>query len=281
MRFPGNAGRQSDPSRQRRRAAIAFTLVEVMLAIFIFAGVVAAIYSSWSAILRSSQSGLAAAAEAQRKRIAVLALAEALNSVQMFGQNARYYAFEADTSSEETYLSLVARLPRSFPRSGSFQDQVVRRLTFRLKPDATGQPALLLWQQPLLFEPDPDEEENPLVLARDVRLFSLEFWGPRSRDWETEWLSTNQLPRLVRFSLGFGNPNRRDLLEEDVVTRVIVLPSAGVPAAMPASSGPRAIQPPGAGPGPRPDPGPGGGRLPARPGPDPGSPRAPGRRPSP
>jgi prepilin-type N-terminal cleavage/methylation domain-containing protein len=227
----------------------AFTLVEIMLAIFIFAGVLAAIYSSWSAILRSTRAGQTAAAEVQRKRIAILALEEALNSVQMFGQNARFYSFEALSSREESYLSLVARVPRSFPRSGKFADQVVRRLTFTLRPDATGQPELELRQQPLLFEPDRDEDENPLVLARDIRLFTLEFWGPRSREWETEWTTTNQLPRMVRFSLGFGSPNRKALLDEDIVTRVIVLSSSGVPAALQAPTGPRGAPPPGAGPG--------------------------------
>jgi prepilin-type N-terminal cleavage/methylation domain-containing protein len=254
----------------RRRSETGFTLVEIMLALFIFAGVVAAIYSSWSAILRSSKVGLTVAAEAQRKRMAVLALEEALNSVQMFGQNVRYYSFEVETSRDEAYLSLVARLPRSFPRGGQYGDHVVRRLTFRLRPDAAGQPELVLWQQPLLFDPDPDQLENPLVLARDVRLFTLEFWGPRSKDWETEWPSTNQLPRLVRFTLGFGDPGRRQLAAEDVVTRVVVLPSAGVPAAMQTPAGGRGGQPPGNLPG--------GGPLPASPGGNPGGPQSPSRR---
>ena len=67
------------------------------------------------------------------------------------------------------------------------------------------------------------DSENPLVLARNVKEFTLEFWGPRSKDWEPEWLYTNQLPRLVRFTLGFGRPNQKVLNPEDVTTRVVTI----------------------------------------------------------
>jgi hypothetical protein len=179
-------------------------------------------------VLRGSRIGLAAAEEAQRKRIAVRCLEDVFLSTQMFGQNARYYSFLADTASDDASLSLVARLPRSFPRSGNFEGQPLRRVTFTLEPDGGRSRALLMRQSPVLCEPDVEEEENPLVLARDVRMFVIEFWGPNSREWEPEWLSTNQLPRLVRFSIGFGGPGL-NLREEDVVTRVIALPTLGVP----------------------------------------------------
>ena len=234
----------------------AFTLIEVMVALAIFTGVVAAIYSCWTSVLRSSQVGLAAAAEAQRKRVAVRCLEDAFLSTQMYNQNARYYSFLADTASDEASLSLVARLPKSFPRSGNFEGQPLRRVTFTLEPHAGGGKALLMHQNPILFEPDVEEEQNPLVLARDVRAFIVEFWGPNSREWEPEWLSTNQLPRLVRFSIGFGGPGRK-LQEEDVVTRVITLPTLGVPASL-AAAGPRGNLPggiPGQRPGMSPPPG--------------------------
>jgi len=45
----------------------AFTIVEILLAIAIFSMVLAAIYASWSSILRGSRIGLTAAAEVQRR----------------------------------------------------------------------------------------------------------------------------------------------------------------------------------------------------------------------
>src|SRR5207244_1454445 len=186
------------PSTTRR----AFTLVEIMIALAIFAVVMVAIYSSWSTILRGSRIGLEAAAEAQRSRVAVRALENSLVSLEMFQANIRHYYFFADTSGDFASLSFVARLPQSFPRSGDFGDQVVRRLAFTVEPGTNSENVLVLRQNPILFDPSVDEEENPLVLARHVKVFTLEFWGPRSTDWEAEWLYTNQLPRLISFKIG-------------------------------------------------------------------------------
>ncbi len=239
--------------------ATGFTLVEVLVALAIFMGVVAAIYACWSSVLRSSRVGLAAAADAQSRRMAVRCLEDALLSVQMYQRNARYYSFLADLESEEPSLSLVARLPGSFPRSGSFEGLPVRRVTFSLERDAGGGRALVLRQLPMLFESDPEQEQNPLVLAHNVQVFSVEFWGAYSREGQTDWPTTNQLPRLVRFSLGFGAPGGR-LRDEDVVTRVVALPTVGVAAALqgggPGGGFPPNYPPP-QGPGPVMGPGPG------------------------
>jgi len=201
-------------------------LVEIMLALAIFAGVLAAVYSSWTAILRSSQSAQKAADEVQRQRLAVRSLEEALVSAQMFAHNPQHYGFVADTAEEFGYLSFVARLPETFPRAGRFGDLAVRRVQFSVEPDAAGVPTLLLRQTPFLFEVDRDELENPLRLARNVALFHLEFWGPNSSEWEEEWPLTNQLPRLVRFTLAAAPEGSRTVNREDVISRVVVLPVA-------------------------------------------------------
>src|SRR5512147_553777 len=62
----------------------AFTLIEIMIAIGIFSLVLAAIYSSWTAILRASKTGLEVAAAVQRSRIAVRMLEDSLGSAQSF-----------------------------------------------------------------------------------------------------------------------------------------------------------------------------------------------------
>src|SRR5262245_45511175 len=93
------------------RLPLAFTLLEVMIAITIFAMVLIAIYSSWSAILRGSQAGLKAAAEAQRTRVALRAFEESLGATELFLENIRYYAFMADTSGDFAAISFVSHLP--------------------------------------------------------------------------------------------------------------------------------------------------------------------------
>jgi type II secretion system protein J len=218
-----------------RQCPAAFTLLELMLAIAIFAGVLTAIYSTWTAILRSSRVAQDAAAEMQRARIAVQALEQALVGAQMsmFGVNARHFAVLMAPTEIDPVVSFISRLPESFPRGGRFSDLTVRRVTFTLETDTTGGGILMLRQTPLLFEPDVDEEENPLVLARNVRMFEIVFWGQQSNEWETEWPYTNQLPRLVRFRLGLGGADPDQLDPVGIVTRIVVIPAGNRPAGAP------------------------------------------------
>src|SRR5882757_5832183 len=89
--------RQTVMNSRRTERQRAFTLVEIMIAVAIFAAVMIAIYSSWSAILRSRRIGQDSASEAQRSRVAVRALENSLMSLQMFLANIKYDYFSADT----------------------------------------------------------------------------------------------------------------------------------------------------------------------------------------
>ena len=71
-------------------------------------------------------------------------------------------------------LSFTARLPGIFPRNGRFGDFNLRRLTFTVETGKDSEKDLVLRQNPILMEVDPDEQSNPLVLARDVKNFTIE-----------------------------------------------------------------------------------------------------------
>src|ERR1041385_701421 len=129
-----------------RHGQHAFTLIEIMVAMAIFGMVMLAIYTSWTSILRGSKVGLQAAAEAQRTRVTIRALRDALTSGQLYTENLRYYWFMADTSGDFPALSLVSRLPASFPGSGLFGNQIVRRVSFSVEPGPEGQNQLVLRQ---------------------------------------------------------------------------------------------------------------------------------------
>ncbi|HOW66635.1 MAG TPA: prepilin-type N-terminal cleavage/methylation domain-containing protein [Verrucomicrobiota bacterium] len=229
-------------SLHRRLAA--FTMIEVMIAIFIMSFIMAAIYSSWTAITRSAKVGLEAASRVQRSRMALRTIVDSLLSVQMFAQNLNYYSFIADTSSDFAYLSLAANLPQSFPRGGLYGDFTVRRVTFSVEPGDLSGNQLVMWQEPILMETNSADEVGPLVLASDISLFVLEFWDARAGEWIEEWLYTNQLPKLIRVTLGFGESGYRQ--PQEIVSRVVALPAMAVPREYqvpPASGAPR----PGAG----------------------------------
>ena len=187
-----------------RHPATAFTLIEVLLALAILGMIVTAIYSSWTAILRGSKAGLDAAAQVHRERIARTSLETALSSAILYGENVRYYSFNADTADDRfASLSLVAHLPESFPGSGLFPGNPVRRVTFSVEPGTNGN-SLVLWQQVLLLPTNVTDGAVRIELAQNVGLFGLEFWDTNLNDWGSEWLSSNQLPKLVRATLGFG-----------------------------------------------------------------------------
>jgi type II secretion system protein J len=203
-----------------------FTLVEILVAIGIFSMVLAAIYSTWTAILRSSKVGLEAAAAVQRARIAGRTIEETLGSVQSFALNQSYYSFVSENGSE-AMLSFVSRLSPSFPRSGKFAGLDVRRVTFSVDPGKDGGRDLVLRQTPLLMDMDKDEKNYPLVLAKNVKEFKTEFWDTRTQDWIDEWKQTNQIPVLVKVTLKLSD-NAYSTQVRQQVTRIISLPSVTV-----------------------------------------------------
>jgi len=220
------ATRRPKAQRRGRRAGDrAFTLLEIMLAIMIFMMVLTAIYATWLAILKGSRAGLKAAAEVQRSRIAMRALEDAFLTVQMYTENMKWYAFETDTKGDLAAVSLVSRLPASFPGVGRYGDQIVRRVSFASQPGTNGGSDLVMAQAPMLQVRDDSAPPYSLVLARDVTLFSLEFYDVQKNEWNDEWRYTNTLPKLVRVSLGLGGTASKP---HDVVSRIIALPAAPV-----------------------------------------------------
>jgi type II secretion system protein J len=204
----------------------AFTLVEIMIAIGILSLVLTAIYSTWTAILRSTKVGNDVARSVQRARVAIRTIDESLASSQMFIRNAPYYAFVAANGNDAS-LSFVARLDKFFPRSGKFGDFDVRRVSFSLEAGPNYSHDLVLRQQPLLMELDKDEQDHPLVLAKNVKEFQMQFWDNRLNDWTDEWKQTNQLPRLVMVTLKVAD--RADHTRADeVITRIVSIPAVPV-----------------------------------------------------
>lgn len=212
------------PSRRR-----AFTLVEVMIAFAIFGILVAAIYSSWTLILRSKLVANEAAARVQRQRIAIRTLEDSLTCIQSFQASLGYYSFVVQNG-EQPLLSFVARLPAGFPRNARFGDFNLRRLTFTLEPGPDSEKDLVLRQNPILMEIDSDEKAFPLVLARNVQDFVVECWDTNQMDWVEEWLDTNSIPSLLRISLvPGGSASYSGQGPGQVVTRVIATPTMMLP----------------------------------------------------
>ena len=219
----------------RKRSQVAFTILEIMMAIFIFALVLTAIYSTWLAILKGSKIGLEAAADVQRSRIAMHALEDSLLTSQMYVANIDKYAFVADQEG----MSLVSRLPASFPGVGRYGDQIVRRVSFFLQDGGDGLKELVMTQAPMLMDlENSDVQPYTIVLAKNVSAFDLKFYDLRQQDWLDEWTDTNQMPRLVQITLGLGKMGNSSR-PQDVVTRIVAVPSMAVTPDLQGFGGPR------------------------------------------
>ncbi len=206
-----------------------FTLIEIMVAIAIFALLVAAVYSTWVVILKSSQVGQEVAAQAQRQRIVIRTLEDSLTCIQSFQASMQYYAFNV-TNGDQPVLSFVARVPDVFPRNGKF-DSNLRRLTFTMEPVSATENDLLLRQNEILQDMDAGEQATPLVLARHVDNFAVECWDTNAVEWVTDWNSTNSIPPMVRVTLTLGgNPlDTGDTATKTTLVREIAIPSSTLP----------------------------------------------------
>ncbi|MGA2029335.1 MAG: prepilin-type N-terminal cleavage/methylation domain-containing protein [Verrucomicrobiota bacterium] len=217
----------------KKKSRRAFTLIEIMLAITIFSLVLAAIYSVWNLVLRSSKVGQDAAAQAQRQRITMHTIEDALACIQSFQASIQYYTFIVQNG-DQPMLSFTARLPDDFPRNGRFGDFNVRRLTFTIEAGPNRENDLMLRQNPILMDMDADEQQHPLVLARNVKNFTIECWDTNQLQWNDEWDQTNSLPSLVRIGLVIGgNKNSSgSVAPEFAITRIIAIPVETLPSAV-------------------------------------------------
>ena len=200
-----------------------------MIALVIFSVLVAAIYSTWTLILRSKEVGNSVAAQVQRQRIAVRTLEDSLTCVQSFQASLPYYSFVVQNG-DQPMLSFVARVPAIFPRNGRFGDFNLRRLTYTLEPRPDGERDLVLRQNPILMDVDADEQGTPLVLARNVQNFIVECLDTNGSEWVGEWTDTNSIPPILRISLVLGGTaDPRNQTPALAITRVIATPSLMLP----------------------------------------------------
>ena len=220
MRAPNSSG--------AHRAA--FTLLEVIISITVFSFIMVSVLSCWKVIVTGKIVSEQAAAAAQRARIGIKSVEEALECAEISQNNIQYYAFLTDTSEKFASLSLAARLPAAFPGSPLFGDNVIRRVTFDVERGNDGHDNLVMTQSPLLEAVDAANPAYPIILARDVNIFTLEFWSTNEDAWVVAWEGrngpiTNQLPPSVRVTLGCGHSAEQPDTPYVVYVREVAIPA--------------------------------------------------------
>jgi type II secretory pathway pseudopilin PulG len=204
----------------------AFTLVEIMVSLAVFMLIMGSIMGCWKAIVSGAHTGEAAAAMAQRARNSMRAVEDSLNNLEISVQNIRFDAFVADTTDPQfASLSFAARLPASFLGSDYFGDNVMRRVIFDVEKGAGDTRNLVMTQYPVLAIPSDQYPPKSIILARDVSAFVLEFWSPRDEDWLSEFTRTDQVPPMIRITLGTGHLPHNEKIPFEVISRIVVPPT--------------------------------------------------------
>jgi type II secretory pathway pseudopilin PulG len=207
-----------------RRSESAFTLIEVMVSIAIFMLVMGSVIACWRCVINGKIIAENSAAAAQRARVGIQAVEDALTCSEISLNSIQFYAFLTDTSSKFASLSVAAHPPQDFPGSGLFGDNVIRRITFDVE-NVDGTNNLVMNQSPLLEALNDQNTPYPIVLARDVSIFMLEFWSVDNGEWETSFDPTNQFPAMVRITLGVGHPANNADIPYDVIVRTVKMPA--------------------------------------------------------
>jgi hypothetical protein len=186
--------------------------------------IMGSVFACWRCVVNGKVIAEEAAAAAQRARIGMRTVEDALTTAEISQANIQYYAFLTDTSGKFASLSLAGHPPADFPGSGLFGDNLIRRVTFDVE-NVNGTNNLVMNQSPLLEALDEQNTPYPITLARDVNIFMLEFWSEKDGDWAVTWNLTNQLPRLIRISLGVGHSERHPDVPYDLIVRTVAIPA--------------------------------------------------------
>ena len=197
-----------------------------MVSVAVFMLVMGSVIACWKCIINGKVIAENAAAAAQRARVGIQAVDDALTTAEVIANptSIPFYAFVADTSGKFAYVSMASHPPGDFPGSGLFGDNVMRRVTFDVE-NVDGTNNLVMNQSPIMEALNDQNTPYPIVLARDVSIFMLEFWSVQDDQWETSFDVTNQLPVMVRVTLGVGHPADNADVPYDLVVRTVAMPA--------------------------------------------------------
>ncbi len=211
-----------------RRSALAFTLVEVLIAIALFGMILTAIYTSWSSILRGSRIGREAAEQVQEIRMTMSCLNQSLSGAQMFAANEIFYSFEGFADGDNSMLSFVSTLSDSFIGAGFFPGEPVRRISFYVGENDAGAAQLFMEQAPVLVDVETEAEPYTVGLADGVTFFEALYWDEQEEDWLFEWTMTNQMPTLVQFRLGLELTDGGSGKVERTYSKLVAIPAVAI-----------------------------------------------------
>ena len=184
---------RSIKTRRSTRQRAGFTLPEVLTALAILAMVMGVVYSSWSALTTATTTSTAAVEGAQRERMALTAVSDALASVVWY-ESQTESSLELEQEGEFSRLKVIARVPPGFWGHRELAGHSLRRIEFYCEENDAGDRQLIMTQQPVLASTNTTTAHRTILLPR-VETFQLTLYTPSA---PSSLAANNPTPKNLR-----------------------------------------------------------------------------------
>ena len=184
---------RSIKTRRSTRQRAGFTLPEVLTALAILAMVMGVVYSSWSALTTATTTSTAAVEGAQRERMALTAVSDALASVVWY-ESQTESSLELEQEGEFSRLKVIARVPPGFWGDRELAGHSLRRIEFYCEENDAGDRQLIMTQQPVLASTNTTTAHRTILLPR-VETFQLTLYTPSA---PSSLAANNPTPKNLR-----------------------------------------------------------------------------------
>ncbi len=213
--------------RTRRRTA-GFTLLELLVALAIFAIAFAIVGAAFYTTTRAWTRGTQALEGLHEGDYIMDQVVSALRSAAWFrttGSGGRYGFWIED--GEDQYpadtISWVASGSALMPPDSPYR-LGLHRLTLSVEDSDLGEPSLAVRAVPPFVDEEDMEEPEPYFAGGGVRGLDCRIWDGEIEDWIDEWEHTNRIPTRIEIALFFDPP--RDGEDPIVLRRLVDIPVA-------------------------------------------------------
>ena len=192
------------PAPRPPRRAAAFTLIELLLALAIFAIVMSMAGGSFWSIMKAWNRGNSLLDQLHHGEFAMDQLVSALRSAAWFPSKPESYGFWLDDSGgtgphAENVISWVTGGSAFLPPESEDRDGL-HRLSVTVEGSGPKR-ALRVSAWPHIVEDPRDASPEEYDVAAGVSGLSCEWYDFEDESWSQDWEETNSLPKLVRLTL--------------------------------------------------------------------------------
>jgi len=193
-------------SSQTRARQSGFTLIEVLLAMSLFALIMALAYGGFSASVRATTSGEELIEQTNQLRISHQFVRRQLSLVQsLIIEEGDEDGIQVRFIGDRDYVRFVAPMPGYLSYGGSYVQEL------RIEPNGDGQALVYYYAMLNGYEPGEIEATDGIVLIDRIGGGSFRYLGsdPETQEpfWDEFWEQTNMMPLAVSLEIDLDRDN--------------------------------------------------------------------------